>query len=60
MRYTHARECKAGLPVANGIIFVPQFQIRVTHGRECKAVFAMADERRENKFIPLIANSFLF
>ncbi|MFL6689023.1 MAG: hypothetical protein ACJ8IR_02385 [Alphaproteobacteria bacterium] len=46
--------------MANGIIFVPQFQIRVTHGRECKAVFAMADERRENKFIPLIANSFLF
>jgi len=56
----HAGKCEAYLPVANGNIFVPQFQIHVSHARECKAVLAMVDERYENKFIPLISNGLLF
>jgi hypothetical protein len=43
VRHAHVSECKAGLPVANGIIFVPQFAIHVTHARKCKAVLAMGN-----------------
>ena len=56
VRHAHVSECKAGLPVANGIIFVPQFPIHVTHARKCKATLPVG-----NKFIfAMIPHGFRF